>query len=62
MYNDKIKKTIYKWRESNKDKYNELMREHNKKYYDEHKEQRIKKNLDRYYFNKECQRFRNILL
>lgn len=58
MYNDKIKKTIYKWRESNKDKYNELMREHNKKYYDAHK----KKKSDRYYFNKECQRFRNILL
>jgi hypothetical protein len=62
MYNDKIKKTIYKWRESNKDKYNELMREHNKKYYDKHKEQQIKKKSDRYYFNKECQRFRNILL
>ena len=43
MYNDKIKQTIYKWREANKDKYNELMKDHNKKYYEENKKNKVKR-------------------
>ena len=62
MYNDKIKEAIYKWREVNKDKYNEMMKEHNKKYYDGNKEKQSEKNLKRYYYNQECKKFRNILL
>lgn len=62
MYNDKIKESIYKWRESNKDKYNELMKEHNKKYYEENKRKQSDKNLKRYHYNRECEKFRNILL
>ena len=62
MYNDKIKQHIYKWRESNKDKYSEMMKEHNKKYYEGNKEKQSEKNLKRYYYNQECKKFRNILL
>ena len=47
MYNDKVKQTIYKQREANKDKYNELMKDHNKKYYEENKES-IKKKAREY--------------
>ena len=62
MYNDKIKLNIYKWREANKDKYNEMMKDHNKKYYKENKEIQSEKNLKRYHYNQECKKFRNILL
>jgi hypothetical protein len=59
MYNEKIKKSIMKWRENHKDEYNDYMREHiYVKYSDKIKEKRMKK----YYLEKELQIFRNILI
>ena len=66
-------KAIYKWREKNKEKYNETCRIGSKKFYDNggyerNKEEKIKKVLERYYFlknnpfEKEASRLRRILI
>lgn len=62
VYNQSIKQSIYNWREENRDVYNECMRRGAKKYYEKHKNDKNKKNLARYYFKKESEIFRNILL
>jgi hypothetical protein len=63
MYNKTDQKAIKKWRENNKENYDEYqatyMREiFYKKNCDKIKEKRMKK----YYFQKECEKFRKILL
>jgi len=59
MYNEKIKKSIMKWRDNHKEEYNTYMREHiYSKYSDKIKTKRMAK----YYLEKELQIFRNILL
>jgi hypothetical protein len=59
MYNDKIKCCIYKWREENKDKYNDYMRD---VVYVRHCEKIKAKRMNRYYLEKELKIFREILL
>ena len=34
MYDSNIKKNIYKWRENNKEQYNELQKNYSKSYYE----------------------------
>lgn len=62
VYNENIKQSIYNWREENRASYNACMRRGAKKYYENHKDEKNKKSLERYYFKKESERFRNILL
>lgn len=64
MYNTEIKKNIYKWRESNREKYNAYV---NKKIHERLddpivKEKHLKKRMDNYYFKKELEKFRHILI
>lgn len=61
-YNENSKKSIDKWRINNKEKYNEYCAIQMKKQYEKNKEEKNKKDLGRYYLNKELQKFRNILL
>ena len=51
-----------KWRSQNRDAYNQLMVPISRRYYRENKEAESKKSLARYYYKKECQIFRNILI
>jgi hypothetical protein len=62
MYNEKIRLSIMKWRENNKEEYNKYMRDINTKSYYSNQEHFQKKRMDRYYFEKECKRLRNILI
>lgn len=59
MYDEKMKIAVYKWRENNKEKYNDYMRE---VVYVRHSEIIKEKRMKKYYLEKELQRFRNILL
>jgi hypothetical protein len=63
MYN-KDKQTLAneKWRDKNYERWLEINREEQKKYYDKHKENKKKKVYARYYFMKESERMRNILI
>jgi hypothetical protein len=58
MYNDKTKQAIMKWRENNKEEYNDYMREI---VYSRHSDKIKEKRMKRYYFQKECKIFRDIL-
>lgn len=62
MYSIAQQKASMKWRENNKDKWNELSRDNMKIYYEKNKEQKRIKNLNHYYLKKEMELFRNILL
>jgi hypothetical protein len=62
MYSLAQQKASMKWRENNKEKWNELSRENMKTYYESHKEEKRIKNLNHYYLKKEMKLFRNILL
>lgn len=57
---EKNKVHIYNWTEKNREKWNELSRAKMKRYYERNKEEKKQKCLSRYYYNKECQIFRNI--
>lgn len=59
MYNEKIKNSIMKWRENNKQEYNEYMREH---IYKKHSEKIKTRRMGKYYLEKEMKIFRKILL
>lgn len=59
MYNEKIKSSIYKWRENNKKEYNDYMREI---VYIRHAETIKEKRMKKYYLEKELRIFREILL
>lgn len=54
----KNKEHIFKWRDANRDKYNEIHNEWQHKHADVINLKRMRK----YYFDKECARLRNILL
>jgi len=62
MYDSNIKKNIYKWRENNKEQYNELQKNYSKSYYEKNREDKNDKVLKRYYLNQEMKKFRNILI
>ena len=53
MYNLNTKDSIYKYRENNKEKWDEQMRKNARSYYARNKEEIKRKNLQRYYRNKE---------
>ena len=62
VYDEKQKQRIYKWRIENKEQFNKYLGEWGAKNYQNHAEKYKKERMDRYYFQKECKRFRNILL
>lgn len=51
-----------RWIEKNSQKWIEIDKNTSKIYYERHKEERNEINKKRYYFNKEVERMRNILL
>jgi len=61
-YNETQRANIMKWRKNNKEKYNEYMLVVNTKNYYTHQEHFQKKRMERYYFEKECMRLRNVLI
>jgi len=61
-YNEAIKNNIMKWRETHKDDYNAYMLSVNKTNYWKNPEEKRKYRMKIYYYNKESQIFRNILL
>jgi hypothetical protein len=58
----KYKKTIYEWRDNNQDAYRAYVKVYNDQYNKEHREAINRKTLGNYYYKKQCQIFRNILL
>ncbi len=62
VYNEKIKESHYRWRESHKDQYRGYVNKGVKKHYQENKDDLKKKALARYYHKKELKEFMNILL
>jgi hypothetical protein len=57
-----MKKSTQKWRENNKDKYNEYMRVQMLKYRERNNERDNKNRMKRYYWNKVSKEFLNILI
>ena len=51
-----------KWREGHRDKYNESMRPISRRYYNDNRDLERRRALGRYYFKKEAEVFRNILI
>ena len=62
MYTEKVKLSIYKWRENNKEAYNSYMADHMKKQYEKDKTTKLRKNAERYFVKQEFRRFLNILI
>ena len=62
MYDDKLKISIYKWRENNKEAYNSYMAAHMKKQYEKNKEAKLKKNAQYKSVKKEFRKFLDILI
>lgn len=61
-YNEKSKISIYKWRTTNKEKYNAYMNGAAKQYYQQHKVVCNQKRALRNRYKTECVRLCNILL
>ena len=61
-YNEIKKASILKWRKNHREEYNEYMLTINTRNYYTHQDHFKKKRMDRYYFDKECIRLRNILI
>lgn len=61
-YTESQKESIMKWRNTNKEKYNEYMKEYNNNYYHEHVDMFRKKRMDKYYFKQEAKRLCCILI
>ena len=65
-YTEARKKAIYKWRNKNREEFNEYMLQKNKEYYNNNIEERRKKRMETYYYNKSnsyeeiCKVFRKI--
>ena len=59
-YTPAQKKSILRWREDNKEKYNEYMNDYFKGYYQKNAEAFRKKRMAKYWYEKECKRLRNI--
>ena len=57
-----MKKHIYKYRESHQEEYAEYNKQFQKKYYLENKEKMAKMKSNLYYYRKECNRMRNMLI
>jgi hypothetical protein len=62
VYNTETKEAHYRWRRNNPDKYKAYINKGAKKYYQTNKDVAKEKALKRYYFNKEAEIFRNILI
>ena len=62
MYNVETKKSIYKWRESNKINYNVYMNAKRKAYYQANKAKCNAKRVLAAKYKRECCRLRSILL
>ena len=59
-YNENMKKSIYKWRENNKEKYNSYQVVSGK---EKNRRERHNKNENQtYHYKRECLRMRNILI
>ena len=59
------KESIYKWRENNKDAWDEQMRKNSRAYYEKNKEAKKAKSLENYYKKKEALKqaaFKQIIL
>jgi hypothetical protein len=56
------KKAFNTWRGKNPEKWREYCRKTSSTFYETHKEEKKQKTLGRYYFNKEAEIFRNILI
>ena len=61
-YTENSKKSIYKWREANKDRYNAYMVQASKQYYLRNKATCNEKRTLRKQYQREWQRMNNILL
>ena len=62
LYTEAQKRATMKWREKNRLQYNEYMRPQRKKFYEENKENLLIKKSNKYFWNKECKRLRDILI
>ena len=62
MYDDKHKKSIYKWRENNKEMYNSYCAGQMRKQYEKNKEAKLKTNAQYQSVKKEFRKFLNILI
>ena len=51
-YTDKQKERLRRWRQNNKDKFNEVCRKASAVYYEKHREERNRANLERYHRKK----------
>jgi hypothetical protein len=56
------KEAQQRWRDKNRDKYNEYQLELSNKYYHENKEKVLEYKKKKYVYEKQCQLFRNILI
>ena len=61
-YTPALKRAIYKYRETHREEFTEYSKEYRKRYYQENKSKVNAKRLNLYYYQKECNRLRNILL
>ena len=63
MYNEQVKKNIYKWRESHKEDYLDYHNAYRRDTWYVNNAEKIKaKRMNKYYTEREFQIFRNILL
>lgn len=58
----KVKTSIYKWRENNKEAYQAYARNYSTEYNSKHREEINRKTLLNYHYKAQCKIFRNILL
>lgn len=61
-YSEKAKISNYKWREENREHYNDIQRDFAKKTYEKHKKAYSQKALDRYYIKKEMNALLDIMM
>ena len=62
LYTEAQKRATMKWREKNRLQYNEYMRPQRKKFYEENRETVLLKKSNKYFWNKESKRLRDILI
>lgn len=64
QYNEKRKKSTYKYLSNpdNRKRWNDNRKEYGKLYHFKNKEKCNKKNMEKYYYNKELKQFMHILL
>jgi len=59
---ERIAASKKKWVENNREAYNAMQRPHTRKFYEENKIEQRELAMKRYYYKKEAEVFRNILL